>query len=443
MTDIRKIGEELNRIRKSDGLEVIYGDAEVSFLRFANSTFHQHIFNDIGHVVIRSRYGKKTGIASTSSFEKDALIDALRKSEEIAKVSPEDPHLPDLQKEMVLEYRSVSDEIEELTPEKRASILNEIFKRFPDFEFYGAFFTYKTRINTFHSTGFELTTSFNDAQLNILAVSPKSNNTVWIQRSIRRGSDINVENIIDTIDKKLSFDEPVRLPEGEYTVIMEPLAFFDLLSFMSHFAFSGEAHVDGYSPLKGKIGEKVFSDSLTIIDDPEDDTLFPLRYDGEGVEKRKMTFVENGVFKNIAYDRKTAGRAGTESTGHAAGPLGGVILQNVKVKEGDRSLDELIQETEKGILITRFHYINVVDVQKLVFTGMTRDGTFLIENGKLIKTLTNMRFNVSLFDMLSSENLIVGKGTQDIGQAEIYESRIPLRYRIPPVKIKKFKFIQS
>ncbi len=443
MIDVKKPGRELNRIRKSDGLEVVSGNAEVSFLRFANSTFHQHMHSDVAHVIVRSRYGKKTGTATTSSFDKDALIFTLRKSEEIAKVSPEDPHLPDLQKEMSLETISLSREIEELTPDRRASILSQLFERFPQYKFYGAFFTYKTWINAFHSTGFELFISYNDAQLNILALSPENNNSVWVQRSIRKLDDIDMENIAHIIQTKLSFGEPSRLPAGEYTVIMEPLAFSNLISFMSHFAFSGEAHVDGYSPLKGKLGEKVFSENLTIIDDPEDETLFPLKYDGEGVEKKKLTLVERGVFKNIAYDRKSAKRAGTESTGHAFGPFGGVYLLHLVITEGEKTLNELIEETEKGILITRFHYVNVVDVQKLVFTGMTRDGTFLIENGKLVKSLTNMRFNVSLFDILSDENLIVGRGSEDIGQAELYSSRIPFRYRIPPVKIKKFRFIQS
>ncbi len=441
--DIEKIGGELNRVRESDGLEVVTGRTRLSLLRFSNSTFHQTTDTDLDGVAIRSRLGKKTGIAMTLNLNRDSLLSALRKSEGIAKVSPEDPYLPPLMEDGLREYDATVPELSALTPVKRAEILRDIFNTFKNYRFFGVFFYYDARQFMFQSTGFSLRTAFNEAQLNLLVVDEKTDNSLWIQKSLRSPDDIDTEEIKETIDWKLSFVEKETIPPGKYTVILEPVALFNLLMYLPYLAFSGVAHTDGYSPLKGKLGEKVFSSNLTLIDDPLDDTLFPVKYDAEGVPKRKTIFVENGIFKAIAYDRKTALKAKTESTGHAGSPFGGVMITHIKMEEGEKSLNDLIEETEHGILITRFHYVNIVDMQKLVFTGMTRDGTFLIENGKIKKTLSNMRFNVSLFDILSDENLTVGKGAEDIGMAELYDFREPARYRIPPVKIKNFNFIQT
>ena len=441
--DIEKIGEELNRVRESDGLEVVSGRGHLNLLRFSNSTFHQSVDTDLNAVYMRSRYGKKQGTATTLNLNRDALIHALRQSENIAKITPEDPYLPPLMESDKREYNAIDAKLEELDGKKKAEILSDIFRSFENYSFYGSFSTYELYSTLFHSTGFVLNSAFGDAQLNLLVIDDKTENSVWIQKSFKDPSSINIDEIKDTISKKLSFPSPITLPKGTYTVILEPVALFDLLSYFQYVAFSGQAHLDGYSPLKGRVGEKVFSSSLTLIDDPLDESLLPVKFDAEGVPKKKTVFIENGVFKSIAYDRKTALRANTTSTGHSASPFGHIVVTHLKMEEGEKSLGELIEGTEKGILITRFHYINIVDMQKLVFTGMTRDGTFLIENGKLTKTLTNMRFNVSLFDAFSEENLIVGRGTSDVGMAETYEGRIPLRYRIPPVKIKNFNFIQS
>ncbi len=441
--DIEKIGEELNRVRESDGLEVLSGGTHLNLLRFSNSTFHQTVDTDLIAVAVRSRFGKKTGTAMTLNLNRNSLLETLRESESIARISPEDPYLPPLIESGEHGYDAITSELSRLTPEKKVEIMRDIFNTFKNYKFYGVFFNYEAKTTLFHSTGFNLNTAFNEAQLNLLAVDEKTDNSVWIQRSLRDPSAIDTEEIKKTIEWKLSFEKPETIPPGKYTVILEPVALFDLLMYLPYLAFSGTSHVDGYSPLKGKLGEKVFSSELTLIDDPLDETLFPVKFDAEGVPKKKMVFVENGVFKAIAYDRKTAIKAKTESTGHAGSAFGGIMISHLKMEEGEKTLSELIEETEKGILITRFHYINVVDMQKLVLTGMTRDGTFLIENGKVKKALTNMRFNISLFDAFSDENLIVGKGAQDIGMAEIYDFREPARYRIPPVKIKNFNFIQT
>lgn len=443
MDDIGSIGEDLNRVRASDGLEVVTSSMNLSLLRFSNSTFHQNVDTELNWVHIRSRFKNRAGNAATSNLSRDSLLKALRQSESIAKISLEDPYLPPLMKMDKREYDATVPQLLTLTPEKSAKVLKEIFKTFKNVRFYGVFFNYTEKQSLFHSTGFKLKSAFNEIQLNLLGIEDKTHNSVWIQKSLRDLNDVEVEELKNTIDWKLSFGEPGVIEPGKYTVILEPVALFDLLMYLTYIGFSGTAHVDGYSPLKDRLGEKVFSQDLTLIDDPLDENLFPIKYDFEGIPKRRTLFVDRGVFNAIAYDRKTALKAGTESTGHAATPFGGIMITHLKMKEGKNTISELIEDTEKGILITRFHYINVVDMQNLTFTGMTRDGTFLIENGKITKSLSNMRFNVSLFEVLSDENLIIGKDTQDIGMAEIYGDRVPLRYRLPCVKIKNFNFIQS
>jgi len=192
---------------------------------------------------------------------------------------------------------------------------------------------------------------------------------------------------------------PIEPQLGAFTVVLSPVAFGDLLSFTA-MMMNAKSVEDGVSFARGKLGEKVFGENLTIRDDITNPELLPLPFDAEGNPKRVLPLIENGVVSGYAYDNKRAAKAGVESTGHAvvARWYSGAVPINVVVEGGDRSLAEIIEGTENGIFINEFHYTNFVNARNLQVTGLTRNGTFLIENGKLTKPIATVRFTESLLD---------------------------------------------
>ena len=161
-----------------------------------------------------------------------------------------------------------------------------------------------------------------------------------------------------------------------------------------------------------RIGEKVMGDLVTIHDDGTDPTGVPIPFDFEGVPKRKVTIIENGVARGPVYDSVTAAKDGVESTGHGGLAVfrGGPSCSNLFIAEGDSEFDDLLAAVKRGLLVTRFHYINgLLDTKKALFTGMTRDGTFLIENGKITKAVKNLRFNDSMLRAYSNVEAVTKK----------------------------------
>jgi predicted Zn-dependent protease len=201
--------------------------------------------------------------------------------------------------------------------------------------------------------------------------------------------------------------EPGEVPPGEYTAILEPVAVAELLYFLvygssfSHFA--GLAVLEGQSFFANRLGQKVFGENVTLRDDVLHETQWGVPFDAEGVPRRRLTLIERGVLKDLTYDRATARRAGVEPTGHGL-PLPNVLgsaPQNLVLEGGTTSVEDLVRSTQRGILVTRLWYIRIVDPADLIVTGLTRDGTFLIEDGRIVKGLRNYRCNQSLRAMLN------------------------------------------
>jgi predicted Zn-dependent protease len=225
------------------------------------------------------------------------------------------------------------------------------------------------------------------------------------------------------------------LDAGRYTVVLEPVAVLDLVGQMFG-DFSATAIRDGRSFLNDRLGKKVFGGNITI----RDDCFHPLQagapFDGEGVPRRVLTLVENGVVQEVAYCRQAAVQAGALPTGHGF-PLPNEIGEapaNIVFTGGDSSLEEMIRSTERGILVTRLWYIREVDPYEKIFTGMTRDGTFLIERGELAGGVRNFRFNQSLVELLSNVEML-GLAVRTAGEESI-------DMVVPPMKVREFNFTE-
>ncbi len=213
-------------------------------------------------------------------------------------------------------------------------------------------------------------------------------------------------------------------------MILEPVAVGELVTFLGYLGMGALALQEGRSFLTGKLGGKVAGDNVTIWDDGTDGRGLAMPFDWEGQPKRKVTLIENGIGRGVVYDSYTATREKRETTGHAlpAPNTAGPLPLNMFLAPGEASLDEMVASTRRGILVTRFHYVNVVHERETILTGMTRDGTFLIENGKRTKPLKNLRFTQSVLGALSMVEMI-GK-----------ECALAEYAYVPALKVGKFSF---
>jgi len=196
---------------------------------------------------------------------------------------------------------------------------------------------------------------------------------------------------------------PIEPPLGGVTVVLSPVAFGDLITFTS-MTMSGKAVEDGISFARGKMGQKVFGDNLTIRDDVSHPELCPLPFDVEGNPRRVLPLIQNGAVAGYVYDNKHAAKHGVQSTGHSIVSrfMAGALPTNIVVDAGDKPLEEMIAGVENGIYINEFHYTNFVNARNLQVTGLTRNGTFLIENGQVTKPISTVRFTESLLDAFNN-----------------------------------------
>jgi predicted Zn-dependent protease len=215
---------------------------------------------------------------------------------------------------------------------------------------------------------------------------------------------VNAEALAtEAIDKALRASNPVAFEPGEYTVFLEEYAVYDLLNFFSMLGFTAQAMQEDRSFLKNKIGEKVMDERVTIWDDGCAPNAIALPFDFEGVPKQKVTFIENGIARGVVYDTPTAQREGKSSTGHSlpAPNTMGPYPMHVFMAPGDTPKSEMLKTIERGIWVTRFWYTRPAHPMKVLVTGMTRDGTFLIENGQVTQPLKNFRFTMSYLAALN------------------------------------------
>jgi predicted Zn-dependent protease len=237
------------------------------------------------------------------------------------------------------------------------------------------------------------------------------------------------------VAKALASTSPDPIPPGDYTVVLEPPAVSALLLFAAYKGFGAQQVQDGSSFLAGHMGEQVAAESVTI----DDDVYHPLTvghvFDGEGVPRTPVHLIDHGVAKGVVHDRRTARKMGCRTTGHATPQpsVMGPLPANLVLATGGGDRDALIRDVDRGILVTEFHYTNMVEPTKLTLTGMTRNGTFLIENGQVTRPVVNMRFTQSLVEALGR---VSGIG----GDARLASALFGGYMVVPSLRIDGFRF---
>jgi predicted Zn-dependent protease len=242
----------------------------------------------------------------------------------------------------------------------------------------------------------------------------------------------------EAVDKALRGVQPITVEPGDYEVILEPYAVCDMLDFFSYLSFGALAFTEKRSFMSGRMGERVMSESISIWDDGFDERGLPMAFDYEGVPKQRVNFIDEGVAKNVCWDTYHATKAGPDhfSTGHAlpAGATIGPLPLHLFMAPGEASLDDMVKDVKRGIWVTRFWYTRTVHPLNVVVTGMTRDGTFLIENGEIAGPVRDLRFTQGYVEALNHVDA-VGRDLQlvlgDIGGG----ARL-----VPALKLKKWTF---
>ena len=386
----------------ADQTEIVYIGTESGLTRYANSYIHQNVFENTCLIYFRTVIGKKVGVASGNSFVIDDLKRTLADSLEIARQQPENPKFPGLAKPA--KYREL-DTFDETTagyaPRDRARAVKEIIaeakrKHFP---VAGSCSTSCGEIAVLNSLGLRAYQPVTSAGVNMIAMSDTSSG--YASSTSRRVEDLDFKHLAGiAVDKCDMSQNPQQIEPGEYEVLLEPAAVSEILEWLNYVSLGSKAFMQETSCLSGKIGKKITSDLISLYDDGLNTKAVAFPFDFEGVPKSKVTFIDKGVARGVVYDRAAGLKAGTKSTGHGVTPdenSEGAFALNLFLKPGKTPRAKMISGVKKGILVTRFHYINgLIDTNNSVMTGMTRDGTFYVENGEIKHGIKNLRFTDSI-----------------------------------------------
>jgi PmbA protein len=423
-------GEIFDRIKKfssADETEVLFSGSDFALTRFANNTIHQNVADENHSVSVRTVFGGRTARASTNKFDDDSLRRVVESSEALAKVQHPDPDLlsmPDSQEAAGSPSKGVQstqvpsrhfEQTAAITPQLRAAGVKKIVEvaRKHKLTTAGIFSSSESVEGIFNSRGLTDWHTQTLAEVSITMLGADSSG--WQKANSPDLAKLDPLALADIAAKKaLDSAHPAEVPAGKYAVILEPAAVLDIVGFM-FWDYSGTAILDERSFLSGRIGSQLFGENITIWDDVTHPLQTGSPFDGEGMRRLTLPLVENGVVKRVVYARGTAARmkksefkdkvGPVEATGHGfalPNEIGEMPLNIVfAAPQNLQTLDQMIASTERGVLVTRLWYIREVDPYEKIVTGMTRDGTFLVENGKVQRGLRNFRFNQSLIHMLS------------------------------------------
>lgn len=424
----------------ADQTELVLIAEDLSLSRFAENTIHQNITQSDHNLIARVVLGKKLGIASTNRLEEKEIKKCINDATEIAKFQKGDENFLSLPKStQAKKVNAFYKQTSNIAPKEKAVGIQKIVKNCQKENLFsaGAFRNKKEALVVVNSLGTKTFFEHTTAHLS-LTVNDREQNSGWAQDYNRDIDKLNIENVARiAIQKTLFSKNPTQLPPGKYIVILEEAAVASLLLFLSFLGFGAKTFIERRSFMSGKIGEKITGDNITIVEDPYCPENLGIPFDYEGTNKKKVILIQNGVARGVVYDSYYANIAGVESTGHALPPINrfGPYPKNLVMDAGDRTKEELIASTEKGILITHFWYINYMNPMRTMVTGTTRDGTFLIENGKVKSAVKNMRIGQSILEALSNAKMMTKrrKLCPQYGVSML----------VPTMKIENFNFIPS
>jgi PmbA protein len=421
-----EIFSRLKKFSTADELECLFYGGRSALTRFANNTIHQNMAEENYGVSVRTVFGSRTARATTNMIDDESLRNVIKASEDLARVQEPDADLLPVptngnggtgvpaRAESALPSRHF-EQTAALTPAQRAESVGKIVSIAQKHKLTaaGIFSSAETVEGVFNSRGLSEWHTQTSAEISITMLAPDSSG--WQKANSPNAANLNAERLAEIAAKKaVESAAPREVQPGKYTVILEPAAVLDTVGF-AFYDFGGLAILDQRSFLSNRIGTQLFGDDISIWDDVAHPLQSGSPFDGEGMRRQSIQLVENGIVKRLVYTRATAekmkksehaGKVGLiEATGHGfpiPNEIGEAPMNIVfEIPRDPKTVEQMVASTERGILVTRLWYIREVDPYEKILTGMTRDGTFLVENGKVVCGIRNFRFNQSLVEMLS------------------------------------------
>src|SRR5437868_4039529 len=460
MLKLEQAGDIFERIKQystADEVEVLFYGGHSALTRFANNVIHQNVAEENYGVSVRTAFDGRTARASTNKLDEESLRRVVRASEDLARVQHPDPDLlrmPDAQA-----AQSLGDSLKfppsrhfpetaAITPDARAEGVSNIVRVAEQHKLTtaGIFSNSEFVEGIFNSRGLSDWHQQTSAEISITMLAGDSSG--WQKANSPDVRNLDALALAETAAQKaLDSGRPREIPAGKYTVILEPAAVLDIVGFM-FWDFGGQAILDERSFLNNRIGTELFGENVNIWDDVAHPLQSGAPFDGEGMRRKRVQLVDKGVIRRVVYARGTAARmkksvhatkvGPIEATGHGF-PLPnemGEMPSNIVfcAPDSPQTLEQMVASTERGVLVTRLWYMREGGPYEKILTGMTRDGTFLIEHGKVQAGIRNFRFNESLIHMLSN---VESMGTPVRASGEESFDMV-----VPAMKIRDFNFTE-
>jgi predicted Zn-dependent protease len=416
----QRLDEIANRalsLSGADQTEVLVTASNKHLTRFAANAIHQNVSEANVTLRVRTVFGRKVGVASGNAPNDEALRKVVKAAATAARFQQDNPDFHSLPEPQPAQKAGTTEPpgtfveaTAACTPETRAQSVAAVcaLSREEGLQAAGAFSTTAVQILVANSLG--VSAYHRSTVAHLLTVIMSDTSSGFAAATSQDVSELDPEAVGRmAVDKALRSQNPTTIDPGAYTVILEEEAVADMLSTLSYLGFGALAVQEGRSFMNGQFGNKIVGDNITIWDDGHDPRGLVLPFDFEGVPKQRVTLIENGVAKAVVYDSFTAGREEAKSsTGHSlpAPNTMGPLPIHLFMAPGTATKEEMLASTECGIWVTRFHYTNPVHPVKTVLTGMTRDGTFLIEKGQITRPLKNLRFTQSILEAFSQAEML-------------------------------------
>src|SRR5688572_6686302 len=421
------------KMSKAESVQVNIGGGYSANVRFADNQMSTAGGITNFTVVIQSSFGKKHAVVTINDVSDEALRRAVEQSEKLAKLAPDDPEaMPALPAQQYQDVNGYFDSVANLTPADRAKAALtalEPARAAGDLATAGFLVTNASSTALGNDKGMFAYNRSTNANYTVTVRTKDGTGSGWAGGEHNDWNQLDIAGISRrALDKAKLSRSPVAIEPGRYTVILEPQAVGDLVQLFGGYV-AARAADEGRSPFSkqgggNKIGEKIVDERINLFADPFDPRVLAQPFDGQGFPLGKQVFVENGVLKQLFYSRFWAQKQGKTPTG---GPSSFIM------NGGDASVDDMIKSTDRGVLVTRLWYLREVDPRTMLYTGLTRDGTFLIEGGKVTKALKNFRFNESPLFMLNNLETLgrpVRLAGTEAGGAIV----------VPAIKVRDFNF---
>ncbi len=428
------------RRSRADAVSVCAHAKTRQVFRFAHEAIHQNLIQEEANIIVKVIQEHRIGLASAQTLDTLSLNRCVKAAQEIAAHCPSRnglPHLPEKHRIRFLEDYDL--ETEKTSAGACVATLKRLFHlcKGAGSELAGSLVTGVDEFAVVNSSGVSCYSASTLAGIKLVTLYRQLSG--YASGVARRWKDLPIDSLLQqSLKQVLHQQDPISLPVGTYEVILEPEAVADLVTWLSTIAFGAKSVEERMSFLAGRMGDTVCDPQITIVDDGTDPSGLRMPFDFEGVPKQRVVLIDEGKAAGLVYDSHYAQRFNHPSTGHALPPdeVEGPLPLHLAMNPANSSLAQMIRSCQRGLLIPRFHYVNgLLNQRETLMTGLTREGTFLIEDGKMRQPVRTMRFTQGLMEALSQlraiskERRLIANPSEDLGCAVM-----------PALHLAKFKF---